>query len=369
MEILNTAITCVHTTPAPLIHISGSHREMGRQIGEACRQQVQHSIENTKKLIDDTYLDLQLDWASARIQASKYLPFSLERYPKYVDELVGIAEGANVPFDDVMVHNAIEAITTDALHLTKCTSFAVNEDHTSNGHVLVGHNEDWLPEEEPDVYVVHATPDDEAPFIAMSYGALLPNIGFNACGIAQCCDSVYPNDMRIGVPRVLVSRAVLAAQAPTDAIRSVLVHQRAAGYNHLLVHESGEIYNVEVSAHHFAIIGAENGFSVHTNHYLDYNMQAIEEGSEELIASRVRYFRALRLLQRTPLHSIESLQTIQRDHVSLPNSVCNHSIEDERPLDREKTINSLIIDLTDRVMYLAWGNPCQNSYHPYYLES
>ena len=35
-----------HPNPPPLIRISGTHREMGRQIGEACRKQVQHSIES-----------------------------------------------------------------------------------------------------------------------------------------------------------------------------------------------------------------------------------------------------------------------------------------------------------------------------------
>ncbi|HBY94706.1 MAG TPA: hypothetical protein DEP84_12225, partial [Chloroflexi bacterium] len=36
----------------------------------------------------------------------------------------------------------------------------------------------------------------------MTYGGLLPNIGFNAAGIAQCCDSIHPSDRRIGIPRV-----------------------------------------------------------------------------------------------------------------------------------------------------------------------
>ena len=90
---------------------------------------------------------------------------------------------------------------------------------------------------------MHASPDDEPPWLAMTYGGLLPNIGFNAEGIAQCCDTVYPNDTRIGIPRVIVSRAVLAARNLSGAIRSALVPKRAAGYNHLLVHEIGELYS------------------------------------------------------------------------------------------------------------------------------
>jgi isopenicillin-N N-acyltransferase-like protein len=83
----------------------------------------------------------------------------------------------------------------------------------------------------------------------------------------------------------------------------------------------------------------------------------------------VRYFRAMRLLKSTPLHSVKSLQAIQRDHINFPNSICNHAAAEQKPLDREKTINALVIDLTSRVMHLAWGNPCENQYHTYYLEA
>jgi isopenicillin-N N-acyltransferase-like protein len=341
---------------------------MGRQIGQACAPQVQHSIENARVLLDSAYEKLELTWLGAQIQARKYMPFVQERYPQYVEELMGIAEGAAVSFDDLATLNAMEAVTVDALHLTKCTTLAVNDDRTADGRVLIAHNEDWVPEDEADVFIIHATPEDEPPFLAMTYGGLLPNIGFNAAGIAQCCDSVYPNDSRIGIPRIVASRAVLAARTPAEAIQRTLVPQRAAGYTHLLAHESGELYNVEVSARRFAILYAEEGYLAHTNHYLDFNMRAIEDEPDELISSRVRYFRALRLLKQTSAHTIKSLQAIQRDHINFPNSICNHAMDLLDPLDREKTINALVIDLTARVMHLAWGNPCENAYHTYHLE-
>jgi isopenicillin-N N-acyltransferase-like protein len=359
----------IYDHPIPMVTVQGNHREIGQQIGESCREQVRRSIENARSLLDSAYEELQLDWAGAEIQARKYIPFAQERYPQYVEEIVGMAEGANVSFDDLAVVNAMEAVTMDALHLTKCTSLAVNEQHTSDEHVLIGHNEDWLPEDEPDIYLVHATPIDEPPFLAMTYGGLLPNIGFNAAGLAQCCDTVYPNDCRIGIPRVIVSRAVLGAQTLADAIRYMLVPHRAAGYNHLLVHESGELYNVEVSAKQFAILFGLEGYLAHTNFYLDSQMRAIEDDSDELITTRVRYYRALRLLQETEKHSLKSFQNILRDHINFPNSICNHAEHDLDPLDREKTINSMVFDLTARSLHIAWGNPCTSTYHTYHLNA
>lgn len=357
----------IHQTPPPLVKISGSHREVGQQIGEACRKQVRHSIEGAQWIIEKTSEKLKLKWDDAVNQVHKYMPYAQERYPQYIDEIKGISEGANVNFDDVCVVNAMEEITTDALHLEKCTSFAVNESLTEDGHVLAAHNEDWLPGDEEDVFVLHVSLDDEPPFLALTYGALLPNIGLNACGISQSCNSVYPNDARIGIPRVVVSRAVLACKSPADAIRCVTAPRRAAGYNHLLAHESGELYNIEVSAKQFAILYGKDGYVVHTNNFLDDTMKKIEAEPEELVGSQTRYFRALRLLTQTPKHTVSSLQSIQRDHVNSPGSICSHAIDDHNPLDSSKTISSLVMDLSDRVMYLAWGSPCKNQYHTFYL--
>jgi isopenicillin-N N-acyltransferase-like protein len=359
----------LHPNPPPLVRVSGTHREMGRQIGEACRKQVQHGVENGRKLVADAYQQLELTWEGAQIQARKYIPFAQERYLQYVEEMMGVAEGANVTFEDLAVINGMEAVTMDALHLTRCTSMAVNDDRTADGHVLMAHNEDWVPEDEDDVFIVHASPKNEPPFLAMTYGGLLPNIGFNAYGIAQMCDSVYPNDSRIGTPRVVVSRAVLAARRPDEAIRHMLSAQRAAGYNHVLAHESGELYSVEVSARKFAILYGEDGYIVHTNNYISPVMQQVEREPEDLVASRIRYFRALRLVKREDAHTIKTLQTIQRDHVNFSNSICNHSIDASNPLDREKTVNAMVFDLTAREMHIVWGNPCENPYHTYHLDA
>jgi isopenicillin-N N-acyltransferase like protein len=365
---MDNGLNEVHLDPPPLIKIGGSHREMGRQIGEACTTQVQRSIETARSLIAQSIETLELTWDGAQIQARKYIPYVQERYPQYLDELVGISEGAHISLDDLIVLNAMEGVTMDALHLTKCTSMAVNDQRTADGHVLIAHNEDWIPDDEADVYLIHAEPDDEPAFLAITYGGLLPNVGFNSAGLAQCCDTVYPTDSRIGIPRIFVSRAVLAAPTLGEAISRTVVPHRAAGYNHLLAHESGELYNVEVSARRFAILYGHEGYIAHTNFYLDTNLQSIEYEPDELINTRVRYFRALRLLRQEEQHTVKTLEAIQRDHLNYPNSICDHLEDGLVPLDRQKTINALVIDLTAKAMHFVWGNPCSNNYNIYYLE-
>jgi hypothetical protein len=96
-------------------------------------------------------------------------------------------------------------------------------------------------------------------------------------------------------------------------------------------------------------------------------MQPVEREPEDLIASRVRYFRALRLLGQTELHTAETLQAIQCDHINYQDSICNHAVDDNRPLDREKTITALLFDLTARTLQACWGNPCENKFYTYEL--
>jgi len=359
----------VHPTPPPVVHVSGTYREMGRQIGEAQRAAVQNSIQNAHVVLKETRSELKMDWESAILHSQKYLPFALKRYPKYVDEIRGIAEGADVDFEDLMVVTVLEALTSDALHLMRCTCMAVSQERSANRHVLAAHNEDWVSEDENDVYVIHAEPKDAPPYLAMTYGGLLPNVGFNAYGIAQLINSVYPKDSRVGVPRLVLTRAVLEAKTPGQAIDAAIIPRRAAGYNHMIVHESGEMYNVEVSARRFSILYSDNNSIVHTNHYLSRNLQKIEDSPEDLTSSRVRYFRARRLLSQTDLHTIESLQAIQRDHINYPSSICNHDLGEKKLSSNEKTIAALVIDLTARQMHIAWGNPCQNAYHTYSLNA
>ena len=363
-------VTYATRQPVPIVYVQGSHYEMGRQVGVHRREVIHTTLGTYRGLFQSEAVRLQIhSWGEAILHARKYLPFAEESMPQYVEELRGIADGARLDFNDLLVLNCMEAITEDALH-RGCTSLAVSPELTTHGALLIGHNEDWLPEDFESVYLIHAQPDDEPAFLAITYGGLLPNIGFNQHSIAQCCDSVYPNDARVGVPRIFVSRAVLAAKTPADAIKAALHRRRAAGYNHLIAHASGEIYNVEVSARDFELIYGLDGVVAHTNHYISRHMRAIERNSEELIGSRVRYNRAVRLLHNQQGQiSRASIQALLSDHVNFPESICNHVSLDDYPLDRQQTIAALVMDLTNLTMEVAWGTPCCSEFHTYRLEA
>jgi isopenicillin-N N-acyltransferase-like protein len=168
---------------------------------------------------------------------------------------------------------------------------------------------------------------------------------------------------------VFVARSVLGAGRISEALERAVPPKRAAGYNHLIADRSGELYNLEASAERFALRYGSGGAIVHTNHYLDPEMQRLEEDSGSLFPSRVRYHRAERLLSSLRPHSQETFRTILSDHVNQPRSICCHCSEQDAPLDRSQTIASVVMDLTAMTMAVAFGNPCTAAYETFALES
>ncbi len=348
-----------------VIQIKGSPRERGQQQGENARFQIQRALDRYREIIPKA---TKLTWEGALREARKFLPYGEEAFPRFVEEIRGIAEGADVSFSEIWSVNCYEGLSEVHKRVWGCTSLAVRSDHTADGHVLLAHNEDWHSADQGGVYLIQAEPDDGPAFIGMTYGPHLVNIGLNSEGIGVAIDSVYPTDGRVGVPRVLLSRAVLSACTIGQAIRACVPKLRAGGYNYLLADSHGELYNVETSATTHNMLYGDEGWLAHTNHYLSPSMQALEEPGT-YANSHVRLNRVQRLLRETLGQvTVESLQTILRDHVNYPNSICGHQDPEDPPHEREMTIVSLVMDLTERVMWAAPGPPCEGEYVGYGLQ-
>ncbi|MGH2619460.1 MAG: C45 family autoproteolytic acyltransferase/hydrolase [Anaerolineales bacterium] len=344
-----------------VVRARGAPRVRGRQIGEAAAPFIQQMVTTYRLLIEGSQDRLKLSWAAAVSQSRKYSRYALD---SYMEELRGMAEGANVSLDDLLMLNCAEALVEDALHL-KCTSLALGPEWTEDRHVLLAHNEDWWPQDEHTLYLIHAEPEHEPPFLALTAGGLLPAIGLNAAGLAQCCDSVYPNDSRVGVPRAFVARSVLGAPDLAEAARRAAHPDREAGYNHLVINREGEILSLEASALSHATLPDQAGALVHTNHYLDPAMQQVERDPAGLDRSRLRHDRATELLHSGRPHSRHSLARLLADHHNSPSSICSHVQESQAPLDQYATIASVIIDLTEMTLHVARGQPCGSPFSSY----
>jgi isopenicillin-N N-acyltransferase-like protein len=348
----------------PLVEVHGGPEARGRLQGEGARPQILKALARYREVLPAA---LQMAWHDGLREARKFLPYAEEAFPQFVAELRGVAQGAGVPFEEVWTLNCYEGLTEVTQQVWGCTSLGVRNDQTAGGNVLLAHNEDWTSVDRDHVYLVRAQPDGGPAFVGMTYGPLLVNIGLNAEGIGVAIDSVYPTDGRVGVPRILSSRAVLDARTIGQAIRGCVPKLRAGGYSYLLADAHGELYCVETSATTHHILYGEAGWLVHTNHYLSPKMQALEEPGT-YSSSHVRLNRARRLLAaQLGSASVESLQSLLRDHVNYPDSICMHEDPSDLVHDRQQTLVSLVMDLTARRVWAAPGPPCQGDYAAYGL--
>ncbi len=206
------------------IEARGSHREIGRQVGEAARALIVAGIAYYEEYHEAMGGG---SFAAAEHQCLAYLPPARRALPGVVAELEGMAEGAGVPLAKLLVPNCGEELTCNsdpaleqpaqaaalapppepapppgpaqprgAASDGHCTSLAVR----AGGRCLLGHNEDWWVGDLDKNVLLRITTDEGTQIVAMTAACLLPPSGINSHGIATCANTVYANDQRGGVP-------------------------------------------------------------------------------------------------------------------------------------------------------------------------
>jgi isopenicillin-N N-acyltransferase like protein len=123
-----------------------------------------------------------------------------------------------------------------------CTDLAARGQATVDGATLVAHNNDLPAEVEDNLVIIKVRARNEPEFLAVSAGGLGFSAGFNAAGISMTGNAMSCSDIRPGVPRMLIARAILAAKRLGEAMDACLLPLRASNYNNVIADNSGEVY-------------------------------------------------------------------------------------------------------------------------------
>jgi len=344
------------TEPFPLIQARGDHREVGRQIGEALRPQIQRHMAS---LPDD--LPVGVTWEELLSQSQLYLAPTRAVYPQYTAEMEGIAEGAGVAFERVFLSHC-EELWESAAWRRGCTDLVARGRATADGSTLVAHTNDLSPGVEEDLVILQVQAGDDPEFLGVSVAGLGYSAGFNAAGISMTGNELANNDIRPGVPRLVVVRAILAARRLGEALDACLLPQRASSYNNVVADAHGEVYSMEGSATDCEPIYIEGDLLAHANHYVSPAMRRFEADRNDIGGSVYRHNRAKRLLQENQGRlSPERFQALLSDHAGYPASICKHGLD-------SVTVFSLIVNLNERQAWIGRGRPCRTTYHEYRLE-
>ena len=340
----------------PVIEVRGTHREVGQQIGVRCQPQIRAMLATLRE-----GLPAGVSWSDMLPQSRLYLQFSRAVYPQYVEELEGIAEGAEAPFNEIFL-SMCEELWEAAAWKKGCSDLVARGPATLDGSTLIAHTNDLLPHAEEKLVILKVRAGDEPEFLGVSSGGVGISAGYNAAKISLTGNQLDNNDIRPGVPRLLVVRAILASRHLSEAMDHCLLPQRASSYNNVIADGSGEVYSMEGSATDCEPLYIAEHIMAHTNHYLSPAMRRFEADRNSIGNSVLRYNRAMRMLrenygQLTP----ERFQELLADHAGYPTSICKHGLE-------TVTVFSIIIQLEQLRAWIGRGRACETEYVEYQLE-
>lgn len=341
---------------------SGTHYQIGATLGKKCRDQALRMERRWRSWISASP---GATVKSTLAYARRSLPMTREFYPQYVEELEGYAEGSGVDFDVVY---ALLCDFPDTGRGRGCTDIAVSSQWTKDDSVYAVHNEDVCPYNFVDMTIARIKPVDEPGIIALAYGGIQPTAGMNSAGISLTGNALVPNDTRIGIPKMVPCRKVLRESGVYQALKASMPEGRGHSFNNIICDSNGEIYSMEGSATTFDALYAEEGWLIHTNHYLSPKMWRFEENMHTRFSSILRYNRARKLF-RKELGQVD-LSTFMRvlsDHVGYPESICRHPDPDLEEEEQTQTIFTVAFDLTNKVAWISAGNPCKGGFKRYEL--
>jgi isopenicillin-N N-acyltransferase like protein len=343
----------------PFFDVAGSYREIGRQVGEGARDHVTALVARYEH--DFETLGGMTFAAAVELTQTTYLPAARTFGPELIDQLEGMAEGAGVPFEALFVLNCGEELTCPPdPEPEHCTSLAI----VSRGRHIAAHNEDWYAGDAEHIIVVRATLPGGRRYLSATAAAYLPFTGMTSAGMACSANTLYALDFTNGgVPNQLLCASLLHC-ADLESVRARIAYAaRGRGSNHLLLDVHDRIWDMETSASEWRMTVGE-GWYVHTNHYIEPEMERFEgntsEGSRKRLARAGELMRAGLARRADPVElAIDVLRDHQNDDLHM--SICCHPDDSEPEPLREMTTASMVWDLDQRRMSVCAGPPCENT--------
>jgi isopenicillin-N N-acyltransferase like protein len=358
-----------HTFPS--YRLSGTHRAIGRQFGEACAGLIgRHRDLALARL--GTRRGVTREGALAA--AGRYRDYVIEHAPFLDEEVQGVAEGAGLSLAEAYLLQlraevAAPTTATPAPRLAgagdagdECTSFAILAGATRDGVPLVGQNAD-LPAFYAEIGVVlEIVPDDALAVLMLTPAGQVSYLGINDRGLGVFANFLTCDGWRVGFPRYFLSRLALTRETVDDAIAAVRATPRASSRNLMLLDAHGTAADLETTPTRDARLDPEDGLLAHANHYVADALRDEERvAASYLPNTRARLDRMRELLAaRRGELDVATMQEILRDRACYPDALCR--MPGDIAGSDTITFASIIAAPTRGEMWVAVGPPNE---HPY----
>lgn len=351
-------------TRYPEFTVSGGPQELGRQIGEATREQVRAFCEIA---FDRVLKTVQISRDRAYDIARESCKFAQKYRPDLIEELQGTAEAAGVALDDLMLLQVRNQLQSDKSGGCTSVSFAA-ESGVRKGPVVA---QTWDNDPVLDEFTVVLTrhPDGKPSYTSCTQAGLISYMGVSETGIAACINTLPAPSREVGVPHYFILRELFEANSLDEAIQSLKRAHRAIPVNIMLSTPQGPA-NLEVTMDDIRVLRPEDSSVVaHTNHCVHTDFKPINDDFPELAQSYSRKIRVDELLDgRDREADLEQIKTILSDHDNHPGSICRHASDD--PVNGFwETVFAIIIEPDERRMLITRGNPCDHPFEEYHMTS
>jgi hypothetical protein len=342
--------------------LMGGPREQGRIHGRSARTMIAHNITQAKQWMEEAAAQGRRYDNRAILQCNeRFVEFSA---PDVLEEIRGIAEGAALPYEDVLGLNVPLFIVATYLPMD-CTQILLRPPATSNGETYLVKTRDLRGHLEH--VVLHRIYPDGREMVEVTVAGSVtwPGSGLNGDGVAYSTSGVWSTRTPLDIDRaasgwILVNTHLLLRHSRSleEFIAHLRAQPRVCPLN-LVACDSTTAEALEVTAKSVHRANDTTGFMVRTNHYLTPEIIHLGPTCDEHPSSHQRYATALRRLQdRAGTWTLERVVALLGDHEGYPqNSICRHA-EDGRGAD---TAYASIAVLPVGMLWVTRGHPCRAS--------
>ena len=307
--------------------VSGSFYKLGFEIGKTHKELIDYAIRSYATF------HAPLSKPGPCKQLTEMLKIA-ERFPWAINEMRGIADGADIPFEKVAFLNFLGFGGLLRPGISSCSNIVFTD--SDRGPLLAGNCDDT-----PIFHLVSFIPDQGCAYTIVRWaGTLLSWSGMNQYGLAVSGSSAgsieeTPNGsiVRIGnstldevLMRYLVETIILQeARNTKEAIEILLRPDMPGRGNHIIVDASGHAVVVEkVRFEHYGTREAQNGW-VACGNLLLKDISKYDSSKDKGIASSISRYKSLDRCGNGP-HTFEAAARVLRSHDGGPSekgSVCN----------------------------------------------
>ena len=347
-----------------LIQAQGSPYEIGQMHGTQAKEQVLVSINTYKKLF--SYY-ANVDWETAKARAISFIE-PIEAFDAgLLEEMKGVADGAGVGFEDILVLNARSEILFmqgDA-PVDSCTAIGIVPELTMENRLLHAQTWDWIPSQEPAMIVLRIAQVNKPKILMLTEAGIVGKVGLNSEGIGITLNAMSVPREAKGVPLHIVLRGMLNSYNLVNAMEKVIKHKCASAANIMVSSRDGEVLDLEIAGADYDVLYPEDGICVHTNHFQSERLKSVyyDKNRDSAISTHMRLGRVRRKLRAIGKQiKMDDIYGLMCDHAGFPESICYHPNINVPVSERGATVASMIMDTSLGIMYASLGRPCENPY-------